>query len=371
MANLNHSSTTRTLALDRLNISANHAGIMARELLSRGVAVEPLFADLGMDLPQANRPAKRMSVEAFIKLLKLAIRTTEDPTIAFRAFQNVNPSDLDALGFAISCSSTYLDLLERFQRFSKYVMSDGIIQIIEEPDGYLFLVDLDDHRTPDLKGDSHQIANAGSRLSRYALEYQDLLLLLEAFGVGLISLSNSICAEKVIPKKVYFPSSSHPSIRRLMEASYPTTDFVSAHFFGLKISREFAEKKIPSSNPEMARINEEIILKHIKEVFENDLVLKVESAIMDGLAKGDICLSKVAAKIGKSERNLRRELSDRNTSFSDILVRVRKNLAMQYVKENKLRINQIADALGFASASNFTRSFKSWTGYTPRQFKDL
>ena len=239
-------STYRTipgpLPLSRLNISANHAGIVARELLSRGVDVQPIFSDLGMDLPQANRPARRISVEAFVGLMRLAIKKTDDPAVVFKAFQNIQPGDLDALGFAVSCSSTYLSLLQRFQRFSKYILSDGVIQIIEERDEYLFLADIEDSTKTGNEKPTSQKKTAGTQLSRVTLEYQDLLLLLESFGMGLITLSNSICAEQVVPTKVYTPFNSHPAVRCLMEENYPDTEFLSAPFFGLKFSKAFANK---------------------------------------------------------------------------------------------------------------------------------
>ncbi len=358
-----------TLTPELLNVSANHAGLIARELDKRGVDVESLFTELEIDLPHTNSPAKRISVEQIIKLLKLAIQKTGDPTIALKIYQEVQLGDLDALGFAISCSTTYLSLLQRFQRFSTYILSSGSIQIIEEPDGYLFLADIED--TEIAIENSSSSEESGAALTNFSLKYKDFIILLEALGIGFVKMSNDVCQQKISPIKAYFLSPSHPRIIEETERFLPTCEIVQAPFFGIKFPKNIAEQKLPMANPQMARINDEIIIKNLDEIFKNDAVYRVETMIREGLASGEFSRSDVAVKLGMSERKLQQKLDERRTSFSDILLRVRKTLAMQHIREDQLRINQIAYALGFTNGSNFSRSFKSWTGYTPNEFKEL
>lgn len=360
---------TSSLTPELLNVSANHAGLIARELGKRGVDVESLFTELDIDLPQINNPVKRISVEQITKLLKLAIQKTGDPTIALKIYQNIQLGDLDALGFAISCSTTYLSLLQRFQRFSTYILSNGNIQIIEEPDGYLFLADIED--TEPTLDPSPSSEATGVGLANFSFRHKDFMLLIEAMGLGFIKMSNDVCQQETLPIKAYFLPPSHPSIKEEMQRFLPKCEFVNAPFYGVKFSKGIAEQKLPMANPQMARINDEIIIKNLDDIFKNDIVFNVETMIREGLAVGEFSRSDVAVKLGVSERKLQQRLDARKTSFSDILLRVRKTLAMQHIREEKLRINQIAYALGFTNGSNFSRSFKSWTGYTPNEFKDL
>ncbi|MCG8669873.1 MAG: AraC family transcriptional regulator [Pseudomonadales bacterium] len=352
-----------------LNVSANHVGLIARELSKRGVDVEAMFAEAGVDVPQTHSPSKRISVEQIIKLLKLAIEKTDDPTMAVKIFSKVQLGDLDALGFAVSCSSTYLSLLQRFQRFSKYIMSSSNIQIIEEPDGYLFLAEIEDN--DDIVENNQDKDNHAPGLSHFSSKYKDFIILLEALGTGFVKMSNDVCQEKMSPMKAYLITPSHPLVMEEIRHHLDDCEVVLAPFCGVKFNKNIADKKLPMANPQMARINDEIIVKQIDEMFQNDIVFRVESMIRDGLAIGEFSRSDVAVKLGMSERSLQQRLDDRKTSFSDILLRVRKTLAMQFIREDKLRINQIAYALGFTNGSNFSRSFKSWTGYTPNEFKEL
>lgn len=366
MSNQPQEATFRSPAPELLNVSANHAGLIARELAKRGVDVEPIFAAAGLELPKSNNPTKRLNGAQLTKLLKLAIEATQDATIGLKIYQEVQLADLDALGFAISCSTTYLSLLQRFQRFSKWIMSAGALQIIEEPDGYLVMADIEED-----EGIFPKDANFSNAPNMTLPANENLNLLIETFAMGFIKLGNDICQGNINPIKVYFPKTSHPLIITEYKRVLPTSEFHSAPFFGAKFGKDIADKRLPMANPEMARLNDEIIIKHLEEIYQNDVVFRVESLIREGLAIGEFSRSDIAIKLGMSERRLQQRLEERDTSFSDILLRIRKTLAMQYIREDKMRINQIAYALGFTNGSNFTRSFKSWTGYTPNEFKEL
>lgn len=356
---------------DNLNVSANHVGLMARELKKLDVDVEPIFAEAGLEIPSNNNPAKRISTAQLSNLLNLIVEKTGDPTIGLKIYSGTQLGDLDALGFAISCSSTLLSLLSRFQRFSKYISSGALMQIIEEKDGYLLMVDQENTEFATESLHAQEERALGVRLSEFTQEHREILMLLEVFAVGFFKLANEVCQQDIIPAKVYYSAFSHPKVLDIFKRILVNSDFQQAPFFGVKFDKEIAERKLPLANPEMARLNDEIIIKHLEEIYKNDIVLRAESSIREGLAVNEFSLSDVAVKLGMSERKLQQGLDERNTTFSDILLKIRKTLAMQYIREDNLRVNQVAYLLGFANGSNFTRSFKSWTGYTPNEFKDL
>jgi AraC-like DNA-binding protein len=70
-----------------------------------------------------------------------------------------------------------------------------------------------------------------------------------------------------------------------------------------------------------------------------------------------------------SERTLARKLSDEGLNFSEILQRMRQDLAVRYLDDRKLHVSKIAWLLGFRDVSAFTHAFKRWTGRTPSQVR--
>lgn len=80
--------------------------------------------------------------------------------------------------------------------------------------------------------------------------------------------------------------------------------------------------------------------------------------------------SDVAERLHMSESSLRRRLLAEETSFQIIKDQVRCEAAMNHLKSSAIKINELAGLLGFAEPSSFVRSFRHWTGITPKSYRD-
>ncbi len=78
----------------------------------------------------------------------------------------------------------------------------------------------------------------------------------------------------------------------------------------------------------------------------------------------------VAAMLYMSESSLRRRLQAEETSYQAIKDEVRCHVAIDKLLHEDGRVADLAEFLGFTEPSSFVRSFKSWTGYTPKAYKD-
>ena len=81
-------------------------------------------------------------------------------------------------------------------------------------------------------------------------------------------------------------------------------------------------------------------------------------------------LSKTAAQLGLSPRSLRRELGETGTSYRILMEQVRERRARQLLAGSTRSIQAIAYELGYEAPSNFSRSFKRWTGFSPKEYRD-
>lgn len=80
-------------------------------------------------------------------------------------------------------------------------------------------------------------------------------------------------------------------------------------------------------------------------------------------------LARVATTLFVSERTLKRRLQEEEASFQNLVDQVRLQRARELLKNTGMNLSQIADALGYADAANFTRAFKRWTGSSPSQYR--
>jgi AraC-like DNA-binding protein len=80
-------------------------------------------------------------------------------------------------------------------------------------------------------------------------------------------------------------------------------------------------------------------------------------------------LDAVARALHVSPRTLRRKLREEGSSFREVLGQVRKNLALDYLEQSNLSLEEIATLLSYEDAANFSRAFGRWVGDTPGRYR--
>ncbi|OED43791.1 hypothetical protein ACH42_09110 [Endozoicomonas sp. (ex Bugula neritina AB1)] len=80
-------------------------------------------------------------------------------------------------------------------------------------------------------------------------------------------------------------------------------------------------------------------------------------------------LNELAKELELNPQTLRRRLKREGSSFDVIKSQIRRDMAIHYLGKNQLSIERIAEACGYTEPSSFIRAFKTWTGFTPLQFR--
>lgn len=83
----------------------------------------------------------------------------------------------------------------------------------------------------------------------------------------------------------------------------------------------------------------------------------------------DYHLSDAAAALNLTPRTLIRRLDADGTSFQGIKDGLRRDIAIRDLSQGTKSIEAISHDIGFASAANFHRAFKRWTGTTPGAYR--
>ncbi|MEM7136006.1 MAG: AraC family transcriptional regulator [Myxococcota bacterium] len=102
---------------------------------------------------------------------------------------------------------------------------------------------------------------------------------------------------------------------------------------------------------------------------QDSLQRSLEDAIARSFGAGGLAIDEVARTLGMSKRTLQRRLSERGTTFHELLDKVRERLALQHVRAGTLTLTEIAFVLGYSESSAFGRAFRRWTGASPRDFR--
>jgi len=95
----------------------------------------------------------------------------------------------------------------------------------------------------------------------------------------------------------------------------------------------------------------------------------VEKALLQLLPNGSATISNVAKVLAMSVRSAARRLNEEGTSYTQVLDGLRRELAMHYLADKSLDVNQIAWLLGYGEVSSFNHAFKRWTSTTPKMVR--
>jgi len=102
----------------------------------------------------------------------------------------------------------------------------------------------------------------------------------------------------------------------------------------------------------------------------SDLVAQVREQARAALEAGqDPSIERVAVRLDVGARTLQRRLSERNTSFADVLEELRESLARLWLADPEPPLAQIVERLGYSDLRAFDRAFKRWTGLSPTEYR--
>jgi AraC-like DNA-binding protein len=110
--------------------------------------------------------------------------------------------------------------------------------------------------------------------------------------------------------------------------------------------------------------------KYLAFRFGSRFCRKVREVLVDQLPNGEPSKGETARLLNMAERTLLRRLREENTTFQEVLDRLREELAYDYLRRDDLKLEEIAYLLGFSSNSTFSRAFVRWTGKRPSDWRE-
>lgn len=81
-------------------------------------------------------------------------------------------------------------------------------------------------------------------------------------------------------------------------------------------------------------------------------------------------IEQVAANLNLSVRTLQRRLKEEGLTYKQVLDELKRQFAIDYLTNKDLSVKEIAYLLDYAEPSSFIRSFKRWTGKSPKEFRN-
>lgn len=310
---------------------------------SYGIDPAPLFASENIKVRLPIDPCSRVSYKKIDRIRAKAAKLCGDEAFGIRTATVYKSSQLGALGYAWQSSLTLRKAFSRLERFIRVVNEKAVV--IVEDKGACMLVTLS--------------VNAPSDC-------------LSARDDGALALITRMCrliyGDAFRLQAVNFKHAAPSDLKPYFEFFGCQLNFDEADN-QLLMPLSISDEVLTGADPELALLNEQVITRRLALLDRNDIVTRVQSALIEQLPNGDVSDDSVAATLHMSVRTMHRKLADANQSFRTLLVEIRRNLAELYILDNSLTLTEISMLLGFSEPSSFSRAFKNWTGSAPSEMR--
>jgi AraC-like DNA-binding protein len=180
----------------------------------------------------------------------------------------------------------------------------------------------------------------------------------------------TVCGAAYKPREVHF---THAALSPLpvYRAVFGVTPLFEMPESGVVLSRTLIDAPQKGSNPQVRRIAEHFLESVTPPAARSDdeLTPRARQIIARLMRAGDFAQADVARAFGLHERTLQRRLKAEGTSFEALRDEARRDWAQALLSQRNVPLNHIAEILGYAEASAFTRASQRWFGASPREVR--
>jgi AraC-like DNA-binding protein len=318
--------------------------LVAKALEAQGHDSESLFRRAGLDPAKLKDPDARYPVEGMFRLWRLAAEATGDAYFGLKAAGFWHPTTLNALGYSWMASDSLRDAIARMTRYGRIATTAAEMKLEELDDRFVFRME--------------------PLIAVSNVPYEAVDAVLATFvRMCRMSYGEDFDPLRVVTQRPEFddPTPYEEYFRAPIEYSAPDNL--------LYFSKESLEAHLPTANPRLARINDQVITEYLARFDKSSTAIRVRAKLIDLLSAGNVTQQDVADSLHMSLRTLQRKLAEENTSYKEILDESRRELANQYLRQGCLSVSEVTYLLGFSEPSNFARAFKRWNGCTPSEFR--
>jgi AraC-like DNA-binding protein len=315
-----------------------------KTIVHKGYDTEQYCSYASFDASLLQDVEARISGDELVRLTIAAAQYTQDDHFGLHQGENMEFGDLGILGYVMMHSSTIVESLAAYQRYN-VILSSG------------FNLDWEVH------GDDVLIRlflQHTEQMSRHCME--DMVSSVYRL---ICRLSN----RRILLEEIQFAHDAPTDTSPYMSV------FGRVPLFGveenvLRMSKDVLSYSVMYSDAKLLGVFEAIAQEAKDELmpaseFSEQVVQWMKKCIPSFFP----ALQQTAESFGISTRTLQNKLKEENTTYNDLSIRVRKELAMGYLRKWEYSVGEIAYVMHFSEPSAFQSAFKKWTGLTPGQYR--
>lgn len=317
----------------------------------KGADRAALLERAGLSEEDLRQQDNHVALNRYLALFQAAAELTGEPAIALQFGEAVRMQEVSIVGLICEACETTIDVGRELNRYAALVLDDA-------------------------GGEPATLMRGVWRDSELWIELPHSLFtanppIVEAEFARLVWNGRVMFANTPEFKSIRYPVIIHfkhedPGYRAEYERVFQSPVVFGSHWNAMQIDPAFLTLKQPPVNRYVFGVlseRAEALLKFAQTA--KTMRGRVESVLIPILHQSDIGMDAVAQKLNVSRQTLYRSLKAEAVTYETVLDELRHRMAVNYLAEKKVSVNETAYLVGFSEPAAFSRAFKRWTGQRP------
>lgn len=190
------------------------------------------------------------------------------------------------------------------------------------------------------------------------------------FIVAIWVLRGRFLTGKTIPlRRVYFQHAPPENIEMHRRIFAAPLEFLHPHN-GFTFPADYLDMPVRGGDPALGALLE----RHAADLLarlpqRDDVQSRLKASLFSRISNELPSMDDMAKSLGMSARTLQRALQSEGTTYQNVLDEVRRDMALEHLRDPQRTVSEIAFLVGFVEVGAFTRAFKRWTGENPSTYR--
>ena len=319
-------------------------------LRAQGIDVQPLVRKYGIDETGLESPSDQVSQAQYSQLLDEVIRRFPHSGLGLLDGRGVTVLDHGLLGYAMFASATLGKAIERHTRYQDVIGAVLHTSLfVQEEVAHLRVVSI---ARPDMVNTPEKLRYEAERLFTQWAEIGP------AFGCDRRWFSSLELTFGAPPySEMYADILGRPV---LFDREYNQLNFPA----------ELLDRPFNFANEQAAALCEQQCAALLGQLHRAGGLVGEIRRLLANTPGHHPSIGEAADALAVGERTLRRRLAEECTTYKQVVLDFRMELAASYLRGKEMSIQEVAYVTGYADPSNFHRTFSRYHGMTPKAYRE-
>jgi AraC-like DNA-binding protein len=305
------------------------------------IDLAPLAQSLEIDTATFARTDLRISLESFMRLLRLLEVVSGDDCTGLRFAEHFQLGDTGPFGFALINAPNLRDALRVYRSYQRISADCGHFEIAE--------------------------GNGSVEMRwRYAQPAEDPSQYADFHAALIVKVVRRYLGADWVPQRTALqrPPPRDASLHRRHFG--PAIAFSALSGNAISLPAAQLEARSAAADPRLFEMMETSCRSALAALDRSkDLRLRIIEQVTGLLPSGEARLERVAEAVGMSERSLQRRLGELGTTFETLVDATRRDLSDRLLAGDT-PLAEISYRCGYSNASAYSRATRAWYGMAPQ-----